>query len=173
MRLTLRERRYCETVTTSDASNAPRPEAVIFIGIQATGKSTFCRERFFRSHVRVNLDMLGTRHRETRLIETCLATGISFVVDNTNPSAADRARYLAPARAAGFAITGYYFASQVAAARARNAARAPDEQVPDLGLLGAAGRLERPRLAEGFDALYYVRIADSGFAVEPWQGDAP
>lgn len=142
------------------------------MGIQATGKSTFFRERFFRSHVRINLDMLGTRHREARLIETCLATGISFVVDNTNPTALDRARYLVPARAAGFAITGYYFASQVAAARLRNAGRAPDEQVPERGLLGAAGRLERPRLAEGYGALYYVRIADSGFAVEPWR-DAP
>jgi tRNA(His) 5'-end guanylyltransferase len=33
-------------------------EAVILAGIQAAGKSTFCRERFFDSHVRINLDKL-------------------------------------------------------------------------------------------------------------------
>jgi len=33
-------------------------EAIIFIGIQATGKSTFFQQRFFATHVRINLDML-------------------------------------------------------------------------------------------------------------------
>lgn len=32
-------------------------EAVLFIGMQASGKSTFYRERFFSSHVRINLDI--------------------------------------------------------------------------------------------------------------------
>jgi len=36
-------------------------EAVIFVGLQAAGKSTFYRERFFDTHVRINLDMLRTR----------------------------------------------------------------------------------------------------------------
>ena len=35
-------------------------EAVLFVGLQASGKSTFYRERFFRTHVRINLDMLKT-----------------------------------------------------------------------------------------------------------------
>ncbi len=30
-------------------------EAVIFIGIQAIGKSSFYKRRFFRMHVRINL----------------------------------------------------------------------------------------------------------------------
>ena len=47
-------------------------QAVIFVGIQAAGKSTFYQRRFFRTHVRVNLDMLHTRHRERLLIQTCL-----------------------------------------------------------------------------------------------------
>src|SRR4051812_8782542 len=36
-------------------------EAVILIGIQGSGKSTFYRERFFDTHVRVSLDLLKTR----------------------------------------------------------------------------------------------------------------
>jgi hypothetical protein len=47
-------------------------EAVLFVGNQATGKSSFYLERFFRAHVRINGDMLKTRHRENLLIKACL-----------------------------------------------------------------------------------------------------
>src|ERR1700732_3621890 len=67
-------------------------EAIIFIGIQGAGKSTFYRERFFDTHVRINLDMLRTRKREEQLLAACLDAGQSFVVDNTNPQASDPAR---------------------------------------------------------------------------------
>ena len=45
---------------------------VLFIGLQASGKSSFYRERFFGTHVRVNLDMLKTRNRESLLVTACL-----------------------------------------------------------------------------------------------------
>jgi predicted kinase len=73
-------------------------EAVIFTGIQASGKSAFYKERFFHSHVRISLDLLRTRHREAVLLKTCLELRQPFVVDNTNPAATDRARYIALAR---------------------------------------------------------------------------
>lgn len=37
-------------------------EAIVFVGIQAAGKTSFYRERFFRTHIRLSLDMLRTRH---------------------------------------------------------------------------------------------------------------
>ena len=43
-------------------------EAVILVGIQAAGKSTFYRERFFGSYVQISLDLLRTRHRERSLL---------------------------------------------------------------------------------------------------------
>jgi hypothetical protein len=49
-------------------------EAVILVGIQAAGKSTFYRERF-ATHVRVSLDLLRTRHREHSLLAWCLGHG--------------------------------------------------------------------------------------------------
>lgn len=45
---------------------------VIFIGIQATGKSSFYKDRFYRTHVRVNYDMLNTRHRENLIFKACI-----------------------------------------------------------------------------------------------------
>jgi hypothetical protein len=59
-------------------------EAIIFIGIQATGKSTFFQQRFFVTHVRINLDMLKTRNRERILLVACLEDKQPFVIDNTN-----------------------------------------------------------------------------------------
>src|SRR6266853_479136 len=77
-------------------------EAVIFVGVQGSGKTTFYRDRFFETHVRINLDMLKTRHREQLLLAACLAAKQPFVVDNTNPLPSDRARYIGVAREAGF-----------------------------------------------------------------------
>jgi hypothetical protein len=47
-------------------------EAVIFIGLQAAGKSSFYLDRFFNTHIRINLDMLKTRHREQLIFQACL-----------------------------------------------------------------------------------------------------
>ena len=144
-------------------------EAIIFVGIQAAGKSSFYRERFFNTHLRINLDMLKTRHRERGLLRACIDLKQPFVVDNTNPTVEERARYIAPAKGAGFRIVGYYFQSIVQDCLARNDLREPRERVPARAIGGTARRLQLPSLAEGFDALHYVRIADDGsFRVEEW-----
>ena len=105
-------------------------EAVIFVGLQASGKSSFYRERFFRTHLRINLDMLKTRHREKRFLEVCLETSLPFVIDNTNPSIADREPYIAAAKTKGYRIACYYFQSKIEDCKRRNAARPESERVP-------------------------------------------
>lgn len=147
-------------------------QVVIFVGIQGAGKSTFYRERFADSHVRINLDMLRTRHREKTLFQACLACGQHVVIDNTNPTVADRARYIGSARAAGADIAGYYFSSRVSDAMRRNAGREAAQRMPDKAILGTAGRLELPSREEGFETLYYVTCLDpAGFSVEEWQDE--
>ena len=98
-------------------------EVIIFMGIQGSGKSTFYRERFIDTHIRINLDMLKTRHREQYLVNACIVAKQAFVVDNTNPTKADRCRYIQPAKAAGLKIIGYYFQPQVEACQQRNVNR--------------------------------------------------
>ncbi len=110
-------------------------EAVIFVGLQASGKSSFYQARFFDTHVRISLDLLRTRNREQRLVQVCLETRQPFVVDNTNPTPAARARYIGPAQAAGFAVVGYYFPTTVAECLARNQARAGARTHPGRGPL--------------------------------------
>jgi predicted kinase len=146
-------------------------EAIILCGIQATGKTTFCKGRFFDTHVRINYDMLKTRHREELLVRTCVEAKQPFVVDNTNPTREDRQRYILPAREAGFRVVGYYFESRVSDSLSRNVQRDPDKRVPDIGIRGTSARLELPSLAEGFDALHYVKIGPEGFVISEWRDE--
>lgn len=145
--------------------------AVVFIGIPGSGKSSFYKETFFTTHVRISLDLVKTRYREKRLLDVCLETDQRFVVDNTNPTRAERAAYIAPARAARvrYTIHGYIFESQVEECLRRNATRPEAQRVPDVAILSAAKKLELPSMDEGFDAPKYVQMVDGGFRVLDWQ----
>jgi len=88
-------------------------EGVIFTGIQASGKSTFFQRFFSKTHIRISLDMLRTRHRESILVNACIEAKQPFVIDNTNPSVADRRRYIVILQDNGFEIKGYYFRSNI------------------------------------------------------------
>ncbi len=147
-------------------------EAVIFIGIQATGKSSFYAERFLNTHLRLNMDMLKTRHRESILLAAFIEGKVPFVSDNTNPTRDERQRYISPAKKAGFRVIGYYFSSSLSDAMRRNAEREGKSRVPDAGVRGTYSRLELPDGSEGFDELHYVKLdATGGFAVEEWKDE--
>ncbi len=144
-------------------------EAVILIGIQASGKSTFYRQRFEDTHVRINLDMLKTRHREHILVEACIAAKQPFVVDNTNVTVSDRARYIALAKAAKFRVIGYYFQSPLRDSFLRNRQRATRKVIPEKGIAATYRRLQLPSFAEGFDKIYNVTLsAPDVFTVQEW-----
>ena len=149
-------------------------EMVLLMGVQAAGKSTFCKQRFYDTHVRINLDMLRTRSREEILVRACFFAKQPFVVDNTNPTRADRARYIPEAKEAGFRIVGYYFSTEIEEALERNAAR--EKVIPEPGVRRTFEKLELPTLDEGFDELFSVRIDPStpmGFLVDPRRSLSP
>ncbi|MDR1817105.1 MAG: ATP-binding protein [Puniceicoccales bacterium] len=137
-------------------------QLLIFIGMPAAGKSSFWRERFSDTHLRINLDMLKTRHREKLLFEACLASKTPLAIDNTNLTRAERARYIAPARAAKFAVHGYFFESSYEDARRRNENRPFAQRVPEVALKNALAHLEPPDVSEGFDTLTRVRLTAAG-----------
>lgn len=145
------------------------PQLVILIGIQATGKTSFYRDHYLGSHVRISLDLLRTRHRESAFLSLCMETGMDAVIDNTNPAREDRARYIARAKSAGFRVSGFYFQSRISDALARNSLRSGDARIPDAGILGCAKRMEMPERNEGFDELFYVTtLPEGGFQIQEW-----
>ena len=147
-------------------------EAVIFTGIQGAGKSTFFKERFFDSHVRINLDMLRTKHREKLLFEACLEAKQNFVIDKTNLTREEREKYIVTAKSFGFKVVGYYFQTNLEKAIERNNQRTEKAKVPEKGLLGSFKRLQIPTFDEGFDELFYVSIDEENkFVVEDWKDD--
>jgi predicted kinase len=142
-------------------------EAVIFCGLQGSGKTTLYRDRFLETHVRISMDLLRTRAREADLLTWCLRTHTRFVVDNTNPTAADRARYIQPAREEGYRVIGYLVDAEAHEALARNAGRSGKARIPERGVAGTARRLIRPAPEEGFDELWHATVAPDGWRVEP------
>ncbi|BBH18926.1 hypothetical protein Back11_02710 [Paenibacillus baekrokdamisoli] len=143
-------------------------ECVIFVGIQASGKSTFYKEKFFNTHIRINMDMLKTRHREKSLVMACIQSKQSFVVDNTNPTREERAKYIEAVKQWRFKVIGYYFEPNFDEAVIRNEMRQGKEKVPDVAIKSTISRLQRPLIEEGFDELYGVELMDGKFHVRDY-----
>jgi predicted kinase len=139
-------------------------ECVIFVGLPGAGKSTLYRKRFAATHVHVSKDLWpNAARREARqqqMIDKAFARGSSVVVDNVNATRGERAPLISIARARGARVVGYYFEVPTRVAVARNAARTGRAKVPNVAIFTAAKRLEPPSLAEGFDQLFRVEIAD-------------
>ncbi|GAA2386620.1 hypothetical protein Cme02nite_67660 [Catellatospora methionotrophica] len=141
-------------------------ELAVLIGLQASGKSTFCRTVLADGRVVVSKDDFpNARHRQRRqmrLIDEALAAGHSVVVDNTNPSPAQWQPLIAAAREHSAVVSGYWFPPDPAGSAARNAARDERTRVPDAGLRAVQRELRRPRLEDGFDRLYTVCFDGAG-----------
>jgi predicted kinase len=142
-------------------------DAVIFVGIQGAGKSTFFKHEFFATHVRLNGDMLKTKHRERILLKACFEAKQKFVVDKMNLTFEQRAAYISEAKTRGFRVVGYYFQTDLKKAFERNNRREGKAKVPEKAMTSAFARLQIPVFEEGFDDLFSVRINEySEFVIE-------
>ncbi|MEV4437146.1 ATP-binding protein [Streptomyces sp. NPDC049585] len=153
-------------------NTAPAAELVVLVGLQASGKSTFQAATFAGTHALVSKDLFRrARHRQKRqmrLVEEALSQGVAVVVDNTNPSPLEWGPLLEAGRRWGVPVVAYWFPPDVEGSLARNALRPHESRVPDVGLYATAGRLRRPRRADGFDAVHEVTFdGHGGFRVRP------
>jgi predicted kinase len=139
-------------------------ECLILIGLPGAGKTTFYRRYFAATHIHISKDLWphasGRDARQLRAIDDALAAGQSVVVDNTNATIAERAAIIGAARAREARIVGYFIDVATRVAVARNAERSGRAKVPNVAIFTVAKRLQRPVLAEGFDQLFCVEIAE-------------
>lgn len=142
--------------------SATPKSVVLFVGLQASGKSTFFHTRFADTHEHISKDLFrnnkNRNRRQAQLIEAALQAGNSVVVDNTNPSVEERQPLIRLGREYGAKIIGYHFESPVRESLVRNQQRTGKDRVPDVAVYATAKKLVPPSYSEGFDELYNVRI---------------
>ena len=135
-------------------------ELIIFVGLQAAGKSTYYQNHFAATHVHVSKDLMkNSRNRgatQERQIEEALAAGRSVVVDNTSAAPDVRAPLIAQARRHGARVAAYYFEISVKEAVIRNRKREGKARVPDVAIFRTAKMLVPPAFGEGFDEVRVI-----------------
>jgi predicted kinase len=141
-------------------------QLIVFIGIPGSGKSTFYKERFFNSHIRVSLDLLNTRNKEQRFLELAFSLQQRMVVDNTNVMKVERSKYITQAKENRYEVIGYYFESVLSDCLQRNENRVGKDKIERVGVAAKSKELQPPSLDEGFDKLYFVKIEADQFIVK-------
>lgn len=141
-------------------------EGIIFIGLQASGKSSFFLESFYETHIRLNMDMLKTRHRENILLNACIEGKQKLVIDNTNPTIEERKKYIQAFKKGHFKVVGYYFESRIKDCLKRNSKRS--KKIPEIGIKATFNKIEIPSYKEGFDELFYVSLNNNNFQIRKW-----
>lgn len=146
-------------------------EAIILTGLQASGKSTFYKLQFADTHVRINLDMLGTRDKEDKLLQACIDGKIPFVIDNTNATPEEREKYVSLAKAAKFNVISFYVNAGRKDCEERNRERKGKSKVPDVAIRATNKQMVLPSQEEGFDKMYAVNLREHQGEIVVWQID--
>ncbi len=133
-------------------------EAVIFVGLQGAGKTSYFQKHFSGTHEHISRDVQKSIEREMGSIRECLAARRSFVIDDTNGTRAVRAPFIREAKSAGFHLVGYFFDTPVRTAIGRNNYRKDKKPIPVPAILRAAKQLQPPSQDEGFDEIRIVTV---------------
>jgi predicted kinase len=131
-------------------------EAVIFVGLQGSGKTTYFNKHFAHTHAHISRDVQKTVEREMSSVRECLQIRRSFVLDDTNATRLTRANYIREAKAAGFKIIAYFFDTPVRTSIGRNNYRKDKKPIPVPAILRAAKGLQPPSTDEGIDEIVII-----------------
>ncbi|CAH1269970.1 PNKP [Branchiostoma lanceolatum] len=149
--------------TTSLTSSSP--EVVVMVGCPASGKTFFVKQNLVsRGYVHVNRDVLGTWQKCVAACNRALAGGKSAVVDNTNPDAESRKRYVDCARQAKAQCRCFVMTASLDLCRHNNRFRdmtytgAGHVKVADPVIFSYRKKFVEPQMSEGFDEIVKVNF---------------
>ena len=133
-------------------------EMILFVGLPGSGKSTYYKNHYFNTHLRISNDLLRTKNRTQKLLEFCRETNMSFVIDNTCTTKAVRKRFLDFCSTINAPLKKIcvYFDTPVGICIERNNGRVGKEKVPKTAILMKAKELEKPSPEEGFDEIIVI-----------------
>jgi bifunctional polynucleotide phosphatase/kinase len=140
-------------------------EVVVFMGPPGCGKSTFYNMHMSKSYGYANRDMLGTWQNCVKAAEKCITSeGRSVVIDNTNPDAGSRERYIDLARRLKVPVRCFHFVMSLSHARHNNVFRELTttdhnyKKVPEMAFNIFKSKFAEPNKSEGFEQILKVNF---------------
>ena len=106
---------------------------------------------------------ISPRNAELALVRACCEHGISLVIDNTNPTAKGRKRFIEIAQQFGYVIKSYVFESDLETCKKRNLQRT--RKVPDKAFNWWLSVYEEPMFTEEIDFIYNVKIEEDRYNI--------
>lgn len=128
---------------------------IILVGLPASGKSSVYN-KICSDLVQVSLDVIKTRAKEIKLLQSIFNEGKDLVIDNTNASISERKRYLDLAKEHGYKTVCVWMDTPKEECLKRNKIRS--NRVPDIAIHTIAKRFEDPTKSEGFTGLIKISM---------------
>lgn len=134
-------------------------EMIVFAGLPGSGKSTYYKEHYFNTHLRISNDLLKTKNRTKRLLDFCKETEMSFVVDNTCTTKNVRKQFLDFCETIDGEVKKIciYFDTPVEVCIERNEKRKGPDKVPVAAIFHKLKEFEIPEIEEGFDEMIVIK----------------
>nr|XP_045608307.1 uncharacterized protein F21D5.5-like [Procambarus clarkii] len=138
-------------------------EVVIMVGYPGCGKSFLTSTHFAAlGYVQANRDSLGSWQKCLSVMEKSLQDGNHVVIDNTNPDAESRKRYIDSAKKMNIPVRCFVFNTSKDHSRHNNKFReflgADHSKVNDMIYNMYKSKFQEPTLKEGFDDIVRVNF---------------
>ena len=142
---------------------ASEKEVIVFVGCPASGKSNFCSHHL-PSYVHISRDKLGTWQKCVNACYQAIKEGKSVAIDNTNPDAESRQRYIQAAKKMEVPVRCFWVTTSLPHAKHNNKFRelinsdTSYKPVPDLAFNVYKSKFSEPTVEEGFHEIVRVNF---------------
>lgn len=162
-----------EASPCTDVESAPRPRLVVLVGLPASGKSTWARERGSAVISSDEIRWLLSDDATNQSIHSRVFATVRYLVrqrlelrrpvtyiDATNPTVHERRAYLKLAQLYDAAPEAVFFDTPLEVCKERNRRR--ERVVPEWAMDAMAARLVRPTVEEGFESVTVYGFEGAG-----------